>query len=102
MTQFWSVDECNQKEASNVRCMYRKQDVYMGVKECSFEEMKAQKWQREVDRKQARDRALAKVCTPKQKRLDEDEIIKKVEGVWLKAIQDNQSQDQTDLGESNY
>lgn len=64
--QFWMIDDTLQ-DTSNQRCMYRKNDVYLGIKEVSFEEMKALKWLRESTKKQAIAEIAATAKTPKQK-----------------------------------
>ena len=73
--QFWMIGEV-EEESSNQRCMYRKSDVYLGVKECSFEEMKALKWLRECSRQQVIEQATAVATTPKQKPFSQYSALK--------------------------
>ena len=42
-SQFWQIDDENENENSKIKVMYRKKEVYLGINECSFEELKALK-----------------------------------------------------------
>ena len=66
-SQFWQIDDCDDSSGSNVKCMYRKKDVYLGVKECSFEELKALKWLRDEERKKQIKKVAVNMVTPKQR-----------------------------------
>lgn len=49
----------------------------MGLKEVSFEELRAFKYFRSIEKAAAKEKALENLRTPVQRKLDEDEMLKR-------------------------
>jgi len=77
LNQFWSFDDDKAKENGKQKFMYRKNEIYMGLKEVSFEELRAFKYFRSLEKAAAKEEALKNVHTPVQRKLDEDEMLKR-------------------------
>ena len=76
-----------QNEDINIkeRPMYRKRDVYLGLREISFEELKAQKWE-----------MFQKCQTPKRSIIDIDTISRKWDKEYIAKLNETLDESLTD------